>query len=131
MRARFVIVNAAMLGVGFGFWRAGIFAPAGDFPAVEYMLLGVLALYGLAGFAAGLAGAWETLAFIANGAPMWGLALTGLGMLLAVGDLHSLEPGALVEVFRRLVFSLPPNILAILLMTWLRELRWWCAGEEI
>ncbi len=131
MRPRFVVINVIILALLYAGWRLGVFD---GFPAlgpVELVMVGFLALYAAFGAGAAFLGNWRTCAHIANSLPMWALAFTGLGLVLAVADLHSLTPEAMASVFRNLAFSIVPNIAGVALMAWLRELAWWCARAEI
>ncbi len=94
-------------------------------------MLAALVLYSLIGFWAAFNGRWKTAAHIANGTPMFALAMTGLGMLLATLDLTELTPQALAQVFREMVLAISPNILGVLLLAWVRELAYWCGDAEI
>lgn len=115
----------------FAAWRAGFFAFAGTFALREIVMLAALVLYSVVGFFAAFRGRWKTAAHIANGTPMFALALTGLGMLLATLDLTELTPQALAQVFREMVLAISPNILGVLLLAWIRELAFWCGDAEI
>ena len=94
-------------------------------------MLAALVLYSAAGFWAAFRGRWSVAAHIANGTPMFALAMTGLGMLLATLDLGELTPQALAQVFREMVLAITPNILGVFLLAWLRELAFWCGNAEI
>jgi hypothetical protein len=125
-----VVVNVMVLAVGAAAWRTGLFAAVPSLGADEAAMLAGLAAYAAFGFGAAFCGRWETARHIANGVPMWALGCTGLGMLLAVDRLHALTPAAMAEVFRNLAFAIAPNIAGVMLMAWLRELIWWCGGEQ-
>src|SRR3974390_3130947 len=99
VRPKFIVLNLMLLCVGFAAWRAGFFAFSGAFAPREGAMLVALALYCLVGFGAGFLGRWRVVAHIANGTPMFALAMTGLGMLLATLDLTELTPQALAQVF--------------------------------
>lgn len=94
-------------------------------------MLAALILYSLVGFGAGYLGRWSIAAHIANGTPMFALAMTGIGMLLATLGLKELTPQALAQVFRDMVLAISPNILGVFLLAWLRELAFWCGDAEI
>ncbi len=94
-------------------------------------MLAALVLYSLVGFWAAFLGRWNVTAHIANGTPMFALAMTGVGMLLATLDLKELTPQALAGVFRDMVLAISPNILGVFLLAWLRELAFWCGDAEI
>lgn len=130
-RAKFVTFNVIALCLVFAAWRAGFFAFAGTFALREIVMLAALVLYSVVGFFAAFRGRWKTAAHIANGTPMFALALTGLGMLLATLDLTELTPQALAQVFREMVLAISPNILGVLLLAWIRELAFWCGDAEI
>jgi hypothetical protein len=129
-RPCFVVVNVMVLAVGAAAWRTGLFTAVLSLGADETAMLAGLAAYAAVGFGAAFCGRWETARHIANGVPMWALGCTGLGMLLAVDHLHALTPAAMAEVFRDLAFAIAPNIAGVMLMAWLRELIWWCGGEQ-
>jgi len=131
MRPRFVVLTAMMAAVVLAAWRMGLLAAIPALGGKEAVMLGALGAYAAVGFGAAWRGLWETARHIANGVPMFALGCTGLGMLLAVNGLHSLTPAAMAVVFRDMAFSITPNIAGVLLMAWLRELIWWCGGEEI
>ncbi|HEY5300106.1 MAG TPA: hypothetical protein VIJ55_05465 [Acetobacteraceae bacterium] len=131
MRPRFVVTNVVVAALAYAAWRFGVFT---GFPAlgrVEIVMVGFLAAYAALGAAAAFMGNWRTCAHIANSLPMWALTFTGLGLVLAVADLHSLTPEAMAVVFRNLAYSIIPNIVGVALMAWLRELAWWCARAEV
>lgn len=131
MRPRFVVTNVVILALLYAGERLGIFA---GFPAlgpIEVVMVGFLAVYAAFGAGAAFLGHWATCAHIANSLPMWALTFTGLGLVLAVADLHTLTPEAMASVFRNLAFSIVPNIAGVALMAWLRELAWWCARAEV
>jgi hypothetical protein len=131
MRPRFVVINVIVAALVYAAWRLGVFA---GFPAlgrVEAVMIGFLAAYAAFGAVAAFLGDWRTCAHIANSLPMWALTFTGLGLVLAVADLHSLTPEAMAAVFRNLAYSIIPNIVGVALMAWLRELAWWCAHAEV
>jgi hypothetical protein len=131
MRPRFVVTNVIILALLYAGWRLGVF---NGFPAlapIELVMVGFLAVYAGFGAAAAFLGHWRTCAHIANSLPMWALSFTGLGLVLAVADLHTLTPEAMASVFRNLAFSIVPNIAGVALMAWLRELAWWCARAEV
>ena len=130
MRPRFVILNAMMAAVLIAAWRAGLLDAVPALGPDEAIMLGALGVYAAAGFCAAWFGRWQTARHVANGVPMWALACTGLGMLLAVNGLHSLTPAAMAQVFRELAFAIAPNIAGVALMAWLRETIWWCGGER-
>jgi hypothetical protein len=131
MRPRFAVLNAMMLAVGVAAWRLGLCAAVPALGRAEAIMLGALAAYAAVGFAAAFAGRWEIARHVANGVPMWALGCTGLGMLLAVDGVHALTPAAMAGVFRDLAFAISPNVAGVVLMAWLRELVWWCGGEEV
>jgi hypothetical protein len=112
-------------------WRTGFFAFSTAFAPREVAMLAALVLYSLVGFWAAFLGRWNVTAHIANGTPMFALAMTGVGMLLATLDLKELTPQALAGVFRDMVLAISPNILGVFLLAWLRELAFWCGDAEI
>lgn len=130
-RAKFVILNLVALCLLFAAWRAGFFAFSGAFSGREIAMLIALVLYSLVGFVAAFRGRWSVAEHIANGAPMFALAMTGLGMLLATLDLHELTPQALAVVFREMVLAISPNILGVFLLAWIREVAFWCGDAEV
>lgn len=131
MRPRFVITNVIVLALFYAGWRMGLL---NGFPALgplECAMVGVLVVYGAVGAGAAFFGNWRTCAHIANSLPMWALAFTGLGLVLAVAGLNSLTPSAMAVVFRNLAYAIVPNIVGVALMAWLREIAWWCARAEV
>lgn len=131
MRPRFIITNFILLAFAYAAWRYGLFDRFPALGPLECAMVGFLTLYALAGAAAAFFGNWRTCAHIANSLPMWALAFTGLGLVLAVADLNSLTPEAMAAVFRNLAYAIVPNIVGVALMAWLRELAWWCARAEV
>ncbi|MGH7660808.1 MAG: hypothetical protein ACRENA_07840 [Vulcanimicrobiaceae bacterium] len=131
LRPRFITLNLIGLCVLFAAWRTGFFQFSSAFTPREVAMLAALVLYSLAGFLAAFRGRWKAAGHIANGTPMFALAMTGLGMLLATLDLTELTPQALAQVFREMVLAISPNILGVFLLAWLRELAFWCGGAEI
>lgn len=130
-KPKFITLNLIGLALIFAAWRAGFFAFSGTFTVREVVMLAALMLYSAAGFWAAFRGRWGAAAHIANGTPMFALAMTGLGMLLATLDLTELTPQALAQVFREMVLAISPNILGVFLLAWLRELAFWCGDAEI
>lgn len=131
LRPKFVTLNLIGLCVFVAAWRAGFFQFVAAFTPREVAMLAALVLYAAAGFVAAFRGSWKVAAHIANGTPMFALAMTGLGMLLATLDLTELTPQALAQVFREMVLAISPNILGVFLLAWLRELAFWCGNAEI
>jgi hypothetical protein len=131
MRPRFVVTNLVVLALLYAGWRLGLFAGLPRLGPLECVMLGFLALYAACGAGAALLGDWRACAHIANSLPMWALAFTGLGLILAVSDLHTLTPQAMAAVFRNLAFAIVPNIAGVALMAWLREVAWWCDRAEV
>ena len=120
-----------MLALIYAGWHLGLFAGFPRLGPLELMMVGFLALYAACGAVAAFLGNWRTCAHIANSLPMWALAFTGLGLILAVSDLHTLTPQAMAAVFRNLAFAIVPNIAGVALMAWLREVAWWCDHAEV
>jgi hypothetical protein len=131
MRPRFVITNFIVLALIYAGWRTGLLNGFPTLGPVESAMVGLLALYAAVGAVAAFLGHWRTCAHIANSLPMWALAFTGLGLVLAVAGLNSLTPEAMALVFRNLAYAIVPNIVGVALMAWLRELAWWCARAEV
>lgn len=131
VRPTFITLNLIAFCIGFAAWRAGFFAFAGEFAPRELVMLVALVLYSLVGFWAAFLGRWNVTSHIANGTPMFALAMTGIGMLLATLDLGELTPQALAQVFREMVLAISPNILGVFLLAWLRELSFWCGDAEL
>lgn len=129
-KPRFIVVNVMMIAILIAAWRVGLLAAVPALGGVETTMLGALGVYAALGFAAAWRGRWQIAQHIANGVPMWALGCTGLGMLLAVNGLHELTPAAMARVFRDLAFAIAPNIAGVALMSWLREVIWWCGGER-
>lgn len=131
VRSRFVVLNI----LGFCLWFAarysGFFGFVGSFDAKEVVMLAALFAYSGIGFVAAFRGYWAVAGHVANGTPMFALAMTGLGMLMATSGLHELTPQALASVFREMVLAISPNILGVFLLAWLRELAFWCGNVEI
>lgn len=130
MRPRFVVLNAMLLAVGIAAWQAGYLDAFGALGWQEAALLAVLGGYMAVGLGAAWRGQWETVRRVANALPAWGLAFTGVGLLLAAAGLHSLTPAALSSVFRALVFAVAPNIVGVLGFAWLTVLANWAAGTD-
>lgn len=125
MRARFVVINAIVAALVAAAWRAGLLAPFSSMGGMEIALISALGAYFLVGLAAAWLGRWETAEHVANALPAWGLACTGLGLLIAASGLHSLTPDALSHVFRALVFAVAPNIVGVLGFAWLGAVQHW------
>ena len=131
MRPRFIVTNLTILALLYAGWRLGFFAGFPALAPLECVMLGFLALYAAFGAVAAFRDDWRTCAHIANSLPMWALAFTGLGLVLAVAGLNSLTPDAMAVVFRNLAYAIVPNIAGVALMAWLREIAWWCARAEV
>lgn len=131
LRPSFLTVNtmvAVLIGVAA---YSGFFKSFSDVGGKELTMLGALVAYSLIGFGAALLGKWRYASHIAHGLPMWALGFTGMGMLLAVSNVGVLSADTVAIVFRDLVMAIAPNILGIVLMSWLREVVWWTGEEEI
>lgn len=129
-RPRFVVLHAMLLAIGIAAWRGGYLDAFGSLGWQEAALLAVLGAYTAVGLGAAWRGQWETVRRVANALPAWGLAFTGIGLLLAAAGLHSLTPAALSSVFRALVFAVAPNIVGVLGFAWLTVLANWAAGTD-
>lgn len=129
-RPRLIILNVMLLAVGIAAWRAGYLAAFELLGWQESLLLALLGAYTAVGFGAAWCGRWDTVRRVANALPAWGLAFTGVGLLLAAAGLHSLTPAALSAVFRSLVFAVAPNIVGVLGFAWLTMLANWAAGQD-
>ncbi|MGH7056430.1 MAG: hypothetical protein ACREFZ_00920 [Acetobacteraceae bacterium] len=130
MRSRFIILNAMAAAICFAAWRAGLFDGFASIGRLEVTMLVALGGYFAVGLAAAWCGRWSTVRYIANALPAWGLGMTGLGLLIAASQLHSLTPDALSTVFRALVDAICPNVVGVLGYAWLSALAWWAVGEE-
>lgn len=130
IRPRLVILNVMLVAVGIAAWRAGYLAAFALLGRHEIVLLVVLGMYTAVGLGAAWNGRWDTVRRVANALPAWGLAFTGIGLLLAAASLHALTPAALSSVFRALVFAVAPNIAGVLGFAWLTALANWAAGED-
>lgn len=130
MNARFIVSNALVLAVVFIAARLGLFAGFPAFALIEYIMCAALTLYAAVGFIAAWFQKWDIARHVAHGVTVWGLPCTGLGMIMAVAGAQSLEPSVMLNVFRGLVFSLAPNILATFLLAWLREVMWWASSVD-
>lgn len=131
MRPKFITLNVVILCFCFSAWWAGFFSFTSLFGVKEIIMLSILGVYSSFGFGAIIIKKWNICRHIANGTPMFALAMTGLGMLLATTTLDTLTPQALAQVFKDMVMAISPNILGIFLLAWLRELAFWCGNEEI
>lgn len=119
-----------LLAVGVAAWRAGYLGAFELLGWHEGVLLALLGAYTAIGLGAAWCGRWDVVRRIANALPAWGLAFTGVGLLLAAAGLHSLTPAALSAVFRELVFAVAPNIVGVLGFAWLTVLANWAAAED-
>jgi len=126
----FITINVIILALLGAAWRAGFFSMVGLFQWHEIAMLIALFTYASIGLVAAGLGKWQTATYIANGIPMWALTFTVLGLLMGAGSLKTLNPEEAASVFRELVFAIAPNGAGVLLMSWIRELAWWCAGEQ-
>lgn len=129
-RPRLVILNVMLLAVGIAIWRAGYLSAFGSLDWKEGAFLVALGAYTAVGLGAAWRGRWDSVRRIANALPAWGLAFTGIGLLLAATDLHALTPEALSHVFRALVLAVAPNIVGVLGFAWLTLLANWAADED-
>ena len=130
MKSRFIIVNAIVVALAIAAWRVGLFDAFYSLGGTEFALLAALGAYTAIGLGAAWCGKWATVRHVANALPAWGLGFTGIGLLLAASQLHSLTPEALSSVFRSLVFSVAPNICGVVGFAWLTVLAYWAGGEE-
>lgn len=131
MRPAFIIINTMVAALLFGFWRLGLLSGFTSLSGNEVVLLGLLTLYSVPGFVSVVRGNFTHARFVANSIPMWGLAFTVLGMIMAVSQFKSLTPEVIGEVFKNLAFAITPNMVGVVLMAWIRELCFYIGGEEI
>ncbi|MGH7049153.1 MAG: hypothetical protein ACREFS_12540 [Acetobacteraceae bacterium] len=129
-RPRIVVLNVMLVAIGIAAWRSGYFSAFALLGRQEIAMLAALGAYAAVGLGAAWCGRWDTVRRVANALPAWGLAFTGVGLLLAAAGLHSLTPAALSSVFRALVFAVAPNIAGVLGFAWLTALANWAAGED-
>lgn len=132
--ARFLIVNVMLAAVGIAYWQLGVFDAFPAIRGVELVLLGTLLCYGALGIGAAVVAArtgdWRHVAHIANGAPKWALAFTGLGLVLAFSQIRTLDGGAL-PLLQAAIYAILPNIVGIALLSWLSEIAHWAGGETL
>ncbi len=129
-RPRLVVLNVMLVAIGIAAWRGGYLSAFGLLGWQEIAMLAALGAYAAVGLGAAWCRRWDTVRRVANALPAWGLAFTGVGLLLAAAGLHSLTPAALSSVFRELVFAVAPNIAGVLGFAWLTALANWAAGED-
>ena len=131
VRSTFIIINTMILALIFGFWRMGILDGFPQLASSEVIMIGLLFIYAIPGFISTFKGNYDHARFVANSIPMWALALTVLGMLLAVSKITDFSPEIIGSVFKNLAFAITPNMIGVVLMTWIRELCYYMSGEEI
>lgn len=131
MRPRLVVLNVMILALGVAAWRAGLLDAFAALGTQEIALLAALGVYFCVGLGAAFAGHWDRCEAVANALPAWGLACTGIGLLMAAAGLHALTPAALSEVFRALVFAIAPNIVGVAGFAWLTALCDWRRAEKL
>lgn len=130
MRARIVVLHVMLLALLIAAWRGGLLWPFALLGGKEIVLLALLGAYFAVGLGAAWRGHWDHVDRVANALPAWGLAFTGIGLLLAAAGLHSLTPAALSSVFRELVFAIAPNICAVAGYAWLTVISNWTPNKD-
>lgn len=131
MQATFVIINTMVVALTFGFWRLGILDGLPQLAVSELILIALLFVYAIPGFVSAYLGKFGHAKFVANSIPMWALAFTVMGMLLAVSQITDFTPEVIGAVFKNLAFAITPNMVGVVLMVWIRELVYYCGGEEV
>lgn len=128
-----ILSHLAALAALLGAWRFGILDGilAGLASPPEAMMLGALGCYWLFGLVRACQGHIQQASHVANSLPIWALAETGLGILLAFAAIHSLEPAVLLGALRAAVLAITPNILGVMGMAWIREVVFWTTRESI
>ena len=125
VRPAFLVVNVMFATLVVAAWFSGFFTGFPALDAREAAMLALLGAYGAIGFVAAAMGKWEVAEHIGNGAPVIALAMTVIGLLLAVSSLDALTPEALATIFKRMCIAVTPNALAVAILFWLRELEHW------
>lgn len=115
----------------FGFWRIGILDGFPQLNLTELVLIGLLFIYSIPGFISAFNANFIHAKFVANTIPMWALAFTVMGMLLAVSEITDFTPEIIGKVFKNLAFAITPNMIGVVLMAWIRELCYYMGGEEV
>jgi hypothetical protein len=131
MKTTFIIINTMILSLIFGFWRLGLLDGFPQLAYSELIMVGLLCIYSIPGFVAAFRGNFDHARFVANSIPIWALGFTVLGMLLAVSQITSFTPDVIGMVFKNLAYAITPNMIGVILMAWIRELSYYCGGEEI
>jgi hypothetical protein len=129
--SRFLITHIALAAVAVAIWRTGSLSALPAFTTLEMWLVGGLLAYSLRAFWAVLRQEYERATHISNALPMWGLCFTTLGAIVAIAGLDTPTPEAVALVVRNVGLALYPNLTAVLLMTWVRELTWWYSRGEV
>ena len=130
-RPRLVVVTIILGAAVAAAWWLGLMDGLGTLGFAEFCFLGFLAVIFVLAKIEAVRGRWDHVRFYANVLPAWGLPLTGLGVVLSVVSMHSLDATELLRVFRSLCFSVAPNIAATLGYAWLNTTAWVAANEEI
>ena len=131
MRPAFIVTNVILFSViGAAGWL-GLLSPLLLMPHYEIVISCFVALLWAFGIGAALLGKTKIVYHIANGLPMYGLAGTGISIILAITSVHALNSTTAFDVFRAVGLSLAINFEGIIGMIWLRELAFWDQKEHI
>lgn len=128
--ARFVAVNVFIIAIIVLLWLKGFWQALPAFPPYELVMIAILGAYFSLGMALVVLDR-NTAAHIANSLPILALGFTGLSLVIAVGNLHAVNPAALAVIFHELAYAIAPNIAGVLMMAWLREVMWFAYREGI
>lgn len=128
---RFLVFNVAVLALLACAWLMGLFRPFFTLGLQEWSMLGVLGVYAALGAVLLVRGRPDAASHVANSLPIFGLFFTGLGLLLSASHFTNTSPAALALIFRGLIGAIAPNIIAVGLMLWLREMGRWLYGADL
>lgn len=130
MFPRFIITNALIVSLGIVAWRLGFLAAFGAMGVIELAMVGILIWYGAVGFGCIIFGRMESARHIAHQLPIWGLSFTGTALMVAlIGGAvsHAGREAMLID----LAVAIAPNVVATMLLAWLRDASYWSRGVQL
>lgn len=128
---RFILFNLMVVALLICAGLFGLLQPFLSLGSLEWSMLGALLVYGSVGAVALTLDKSQITSHVAHSLPILGLVFTGLGLLLAASQFSSIDPSALARIFHELVYAISPNVVAVGLMFWLREMAWWVYQKSI
>lgn len=128
---RFIFFNLIVLALMICAGLLGLLSPFMGLGYLEWAMLGTLGAYAAVGAGAMALGKEWVASHISHSLPILGLVMTGMGLLIGANNFSSLDSASIASIFHQLVFAISPNIVAVGLMAWLRELAFWVYKADL